>query len=204
MSSFLKILVIGETATGKSSIVNRIVQNSFQESYKATIGCEFGFKVIEVGGVTVRVQLWDLAGQDRLGGISRLYCRDANGALVIADITREDTIAQAAKWKTEVDENVKMPDNSPIPMALCLNKCDLITGLAAKQDKYEAEAKDQHFLKCWFTSAKMGTNVDEALVYLVGQILNLAGVKEEYVADSKGKKLEETLVSTAGTKKCSC
>ena len=202
--SFLKILVIGETATGKSSLVNRLVQNTFQENYKATIGCEFGFKVIEVNGVTLRVQLWDLAGQDRLGGISRMYCRDATGAIVVADITREETIAKAAKWKEEVDENVKMPDQSPIPMAFCLNKSDLVTNLAAKQDKYELESKENQFIGCWFTSAKMGTGVDEALLGLVREILSRAGMKEQEEQETRGKKLEETLATTAGSKKCSC
>lgn len=202
--SFLKVLVIGETATGKSSLVNRLVQNMFQENYKATIGCEFGFKVIEVNGVTLRVQLWDLAGQDRLGGISRMYCRDANGALVVADITREETIAKAVKWKEEVDENVKMPDQSPIPMGLCLNKVDLVPNLALRQDKYEAGARENQFVGCWFTSAKQGTGADEALLGLVTEILNRTGGQEQQEPENRGKKLEETLVTTAGSKKCTC
>lgn len=123
--SFLKILVIGDVSTGKTSLVNRIVYNSFSEKYKATIGCEFGLKIMEINGESIRVQLWDLAGQDRLGGISRLYCRDANGALVVSDVTREDTIEKAALWKSSVDDNVRQLDNTPIPMVLCLNKYDI-------------------------------------------------------------------------------
>lgn len=94
--SFFKVLVIGDVGVGKTSMVNRIVYNTFTEKYKATIGCEFGLKIIEINGEPVRVQLWDLAGQDRLGGISRLYCRDANGALVVTDATREGTLEQAS------------------------------------------------------------------------------------------------------------
>ena len=93
--SFHKILVIGDVAVGKTSLVNRVVYNSFSEKYKATIGCEFGLKMMTIDGEDVRIQLWDLAGQDRLGGISRLYCRDAHGALVVTDITREDTLEKA-------------------------------------------------------------------------------------------------------------
>ena len=94
--NFYKILVIGDVAVGKTALVNRIVYNSFSEKYKATLGCEFGIKMMNVDGKDVRIQLWDLAGQDRLGGISRLYCRDASGAIVVADITREDTLEKAA------------------------------------------------------------------------------------------------------------
>lgn len=169
--SFFKILVIGEVATGKSSLVSRIVQNTFQENYKATIGCEFGFKAIEVNGVVARVQLWDLAGQDRLGGISRLYCRDSDGALVVADSTRPATIEQAAEWREQVNENVRLPNGQPIPFVLCVNKSDLVSPTEKHHSEMTRKAQASGFEKSWMTSAKTGDNVNEALAELIAEIL---------------------------------
>lgn len=170
--SFLKVLVIGDVGTGKTSLVNRIVYNTFTEKYKATIGCEFGLKILDINGEAVRIQLWDLAGQDRLGGVSRLYCRDANGALVISDLTREETISKAADWKHSVDENVRLADSSNIPMVLCLNKADAFGKDDPKLNiDLEALAEKHNYVDCFYTSARTGANANEALERLVREIM---------------------------------
>ena len=170
--SFLKILVIGDVGTGKTSLVNRIVYNNFTEKYKATIGCEFGLKIMDINGEAVRIQLWDLAGQDRLGAISRLYCRDASGALVISDMTREDTIDKAAEWKAAVEGNVKTADSSNIPMILCLNKYDMIESEDRRAKLDLGEISNRYgYVDTFHTSAKTGMNANEALERLVRQVL---------------------------------
>lgn len=196
--SFFKVLVVGEVATGKSSLVSRLVQNTFQESYKATIGCEFGFKLITVDGQPVRIQLWDLAGQDRLGGISRLYCRDANGALVVCDATKPDTMELAAKWKEKVDENVRLPDGSPIPSVLCVNKSDLISNSDRKQAEIGQSSSSLGFPHNYMTSAKTGHNVDAALSQLVELIAKTASVQPQ---KQQGSKL---VVAKRTEERCSC
>ncbi|CAG9309890.1 unnamed protein product [Blepharisma stoltei] len=178
--SFFKVLVIGDVGVGKTSLVNRIVYNTFTEKYKATIGCEFGLKIIEINGEPVRVQLWDLAGQDRLGGISRLYCRDANGALVVTDATREGTLEQASLWKGSVDDNVRLPDGSPIPMVLVANKSDLLVpGSGMTNDDLARFANQRQFVASYMTSSKLGTNANEALVRLVEEIMKRSQAKED-------------------------
>ena len=161
--SFLKILVIGEVATGKTSLANRIVSNNFSENYRPTIGCEFGFKVLELKEETVRVQLWDLAGQDRLGGMSRLYCRDAHGVIVVCDITHAETIEKTVKWKGQVEEYVTGPDKTPIPMVLCVNKIDVAGEGAMTEEKLAEFVRENKFAAGFFTSAKSGLNADLAL-----------------------------------------
>lgn len=169
--SFFKVLIIGDVSTGKTAMVNRLVNDSFSEKYKATLGCEFGLKVIEVGGRKVRVQLWDLAGQDRLGGISRLYCRDANGALVVSDITNERTVERALSWKSQVDEHIRMPDGSRIPMVLCINKYDLVTPADSMSPAgLQRLVTQNEFASGYFTSARTGLNVEDAHNKLVEEI----------------------------------
>lgn len=207
--SFLKILVIGEVATGKTSLANRIVSNSFSENYRPTIGCEFGFKVLELKGETVRVQLWDLAGQDRLGGMSRLYCRDAHGVIVVCDITQPETIEKTVKWKGQVEEYVTSPDKSPVPMVLCVNKHDVAEGGAMTEEKLAAFVRENKFAAGFFTSAKTGENAELSLSTLAtkvlekqatqpvlidprgtgaGQALKLVRKNAEQTSNAKGKK----------------
>lgn len=195
--SFFKILVVGEVATGKSSLVSRLVQNTFQDSYKATIGCEFGFKLITLEGQPVRIQLWDLAGQDRLGGISRLYCRDANGVLVVCDATKPETMQLAAKWREKVDENIRLPDEQPIPAVLCVNKSDLVSNSERKQAEVAQDAVSHGFEHNYLTSAKTGHNVEQALNVLVGLIAKTAAGDKA----RSGTRLGETKTKE---RTCSC
>lgn len=75
--------------------------------------------------MSIRLHLWDIAGQDRLGGISKLFCRDAAGALVVTDIKDSKTLENAVTWKEQVDAHLES-DGENIPMVLAVNKYDII------------------------------------------------------------------------------
>jgi small GTP-binding protein len=127
----LKILVIGNSYSGKTSIVNRFVQGKFDPNYKATVACDFSMKIIKMEETEFRLQLWDLVGQDsRVGGINKLFCRGALGALVVADISNRDSIESTIRWKEQVDMNATLKNGEPIPMILVVNKFDLVENVA--------------------------------------------------------------------------
>lgn len=88
-----KIIVIGNSAVGKTSIVNRFCGNKFDESYKATIAADFQVKLLNLQGNEIRLQIWDLVGMDtNFAGINKSFCRNASGAILVADITDSDSI----------------------------------------------------------------------------------------------------------------
>ena len=94
MSNFrsdLKIIVIGTSGTGKTSFVNKWTKNIFSDTYKATIVSEFGFKIFEQEGKLYRIQLWDLAGQDKNAMVTKIFAKDAHGCVVMADATNAQT-----------------------------------------------------------------------------------------------------------------
>ena len=94
MSSFrsdLKIIVIGTSGTGKTSFVNKWTKNQFSDTYKATIISEFGFKIFEYEGKFYRIQLWDLAGQDKNAMVTKIFAKDAHGCVVMTDATNAET-----------------------------------------------------------------------------------------------------------------
>ena len=90
MSKFksdIKILIIGNSSSGKKNFANKWTKNIFLEEYKATIVDEFGFKLYEKDGKLYRIQLWDLAGQDKNEMITKIFAKDAHGLVIISDAT---------------------------------------------------------------------------------------------------------------------
>ena len=91
LRSDLKIIVIGNSGSGKTSFVNRWTKNIFSDTYKATIVSEFGFKIFEADGKLYRIQLWDLAGQDKNAMVTKIFAKDSHGCIVMADATNLQT-----------------------------------------------------------------------------------------------------------------
>jgi len=165
-----KILVVGDLGCGKTSIIHRYVNNVFSTKYRATIGVDFALKVIPWDAKTnVRLQLWDIAGQERFGHMTRVYYKEAVGAMVVYDVTRPGTFEAVKKWKLDLDENLSGTDR-PLPVVLLSNKCDLI------ERRLDTTLMDQFILDngfiAWFeTSAKEDINITKAVKALVGHIL---------------------------------
>ena len=176
--SVIKILVLGDPATGKSSVIKRYVQDIFSSHHKSTVGVDFALKQLSVDGQVVRLQLWDIAGQDRFGSIARVYYKDAYGVMLVYDVTRPSTFDTVAKWKKEIDSKVTLPNGRPIPVVLLGNKCDKETGAAdvAEMDKF---CVNNGFIGWFDTSAKTGDNIKEASEFLVRKILTYPDVFEE-------------------------
>jgi small GTP-binding protein len=155
------------------------VLNKFDNNYRATVACEFALKIIKIEDVSIRLHLWDIAGQDRLGGISKLFCRDAAGALVVTDINDPKTLENAVTWKEQVDAHLEN-DGENIPMVLAVNKYDTveqkeIEGQILDETTTQAYLEDfasgNGFSGVFRTSAKKGLNVTNAFSLLVREIL---------------------------------
>lgn len=180
-----KVLVIGELGTGKTSIIKRYVHQFFSQHYRATIGVDFALKVVHWDQSTViRLQLWDIAGQERFGNMTRVYYKEAVGAFIVFDVTRSSTFESVAKWKQDLDTKVQLPDGSPIPCVLLANKCDQPKeGIAASSAKMDEYCKEKGFAGWFETSAKDNINIDDAAKFLVGTILQndqwSTSIKEE-------------------------
>ncbi|XP_075059696.1 ras-related protein Rab-32 isoform X2 [Mixophyes fleayi] len=170
---FFKVLVIGEIGVGKTCIIKRYVQHLFTEHYRATIGMDYALKIINWdSGTLIRLQLWDIAGQERFGNMTRVYYKEAVGAMVVFDVTRGSTFEAITKWKSDLDSKVYLPSGGPIPAILLANKCDQKT-----ENNMQSPSQMDHFCKengfiAWFeTSAKDNVNIDEAARCLVENIL---------------------------------
>lgn len=168
-----KVLVIGDLGVGKTSIIKRYVHQFFSVHYRATIGVDFALKVIKWDHDTlIRLQLWDIAGQERFGNMTRVYYKEAVGAFIVFDVTRASTFEAVQKWKNDLDNKVMLPNGSPVPVVLLANKCDQAKeGLVNNASQMDEYCSDKGFLGWFETSAKEDINISDAAQYLVTKIL---------------------------------
>ena len=97
-----KIVLIGDSAVGKSNLLSRYARNEFNANSKATIGVEFQTQSVDINGKEVKAQIWDTAGQERFRAVTSAYYRGALGALVVYDISRRSTFESARRWLEEL------------------------------------------------------------------------------------------------------
>ncbi|AWU77909.1 hypothetical protein CAS74_002613 [Pichia kudriavzevii] len=161
-----KLVLLGESAVGKSSIVQRFVKNSFDELRESTIGAAFMTQSVkltpqEIGegdgdGVTIKFEIWDTAGQERYRSLASMYYRNAQAALVVYDITHPDSLNKAKYWIRELQKQA----NSDILIALVGNKKDLEDQRKISNDDVVSLANEFNLLH-FQVSAKTGENVNE-------------------------------------------
>eukprot|EP00732_Lithocolla_globosa_P007447 Lithocolla_globosa_v1_NODE_9534_length_694_cov_6.644757.p1 type:complete len:210 gc:universal NODE_9534_length_694_cov_6.644757:637-8(-) len=167
-----KTLVIGEPGAGKSSIIKQYVDGIFKHGYLFTIGVDFALKVVDwTKNETVRLQLWDVAGQERFGVMTRVYYKEANACVIVFDITQRRTFQAVIKWKKDLDSKVHLPNGEPIPCLLLANKCDL-KSRPVSDEEIDALVKDNGFIGWFSTSAKDNINIDKAMRMLIQNILS--------------------------------
>ncbi|XP_061775254.1 ras-related protein Rab-38 isoform X2 [Nerophis ophidion] len=168
-----KILVIGDLGVGKTSIIKRYVHHNFSPNYRATIGVDFALKVLNLDQETVRLQLWDIAGQERFGNMTRVYYREAMGAFIVFDVTRPASFEAVAKWKEDLDSKVTLGNGKHVATVLLANKCDqgrdVLTNNGLKMEQF---CQDNGFVGWFETSAKENINIDEAANCLVKHIIS--------------------------------
>merc|ERR1711981_545781 len=151
-----KLVLLGDSAVGKSSLVLRFVRGQFFEYQESTIGAAFLTQNVSLNDSTVKFEIWDTAGQERYHSLAPMYYRGAAAAVVVYDITNSDSFARAKSWVKELQRQ-----GSPnIVIALAGNKCDLATKRKVEASEATEYAKDNglFFME---TSAKTALNVEE-------------------------------------------
>jgi small GTP-binding protein len=146
-----KVVLLGDTAVGKSSISSRFVRKQFFEFQEPTIGAAFLAKKLEFESYTVKFEIWDTAGQERYNALAPMYYRGAKAALVVYDVSIPETFNRAKTWINELQTNV-----NNIFIILVGNKCDLKNVVNQEDlDEYVQDNNIIHFL----CSAKEDINI---------------------------------------------
>lgn len=138
----------------------------------ATIGVDFAIKSIRYDANTeIRLQIWDIAGQERFGTMTRLFYRDAVGAFLVFDVDKPKTFESVLKWKDDLDSKVSLSDGSNIPCILLANKCDLIHENEIDEEILSNFAAQNGFIGYVYTSPKLNIGIEEAANTLIKEIL---------------------------------
>eukprot|EP00808_Paulinella_micropora_P018624 g5608.t1 len=163
--AIVRLLTIGDSGAGKSSLLLRYTQNEFTVEYMPTIGIDFRLKTIEIKGKTVKVQVWDTAGQERFRTITHNYYRGAHGIALVYDVTHEGSFQNIRKWI----QDVRTYAEDSVNIVLIGNKCDLESKIAVDKARGK-ELAEEYNIPFFETSAKANIEVQEAFTCLVNAV----------------------------------
>ncbi len=182
-----KVLLIGNSSVGKSSLLLRFVDNQWSDLFVPTIGVDFKIRTMEIDNKNVKLQIWDTAGQERFKNITASYYRGAHGIFVVYDISDTESFKNINNWLIEIEKNA----NKNVYKILVGNKCDLEDKrtVSYQQGKELAETYGMQFIE---TSAKSNTNVDEAFHLLGKEVMKLSlNDKEKNFGNKNKMKLDK-------------
>jgi small GTP-binding protein len=201
----LKIIVLGDIAVGKTSVIGRFITNTFSEDYKSSISCEFKRKQLDIDGETsANLTIWDTCGEERFMSVTKQYYNGSHGAMIMYDLTKKDTFIKMNRWIKDVK------DNAPKDIVIMVvgNKSDLVMEKADLGE--ELTPFKDNYLYC-DVSAKTGTNVSLAFENLTLKIMENIKEKKDKGNDKIDNNiprdsvpLKKQSISKRKKKKCNC
>jgi len=190
-----KFLIVGDTNTGKSCLLQRFADDSYTTDFISTIGVDFKVKTIEIGGKIIKTQCWDTAGQERFRSITNSYYRGAHGIIIVYDITNKQSFFNIEKWMRDI--KVFGSDNA-IKMIIG-TKSDLSKERKVSKEELETLANELD-MKYIETSAKENDNINEVFNMLCEEILTNTVKKLE--CTKKEKKIIDTTLLKKTRRNC--
>ncbi len=179
-----KILLIGNSGVGKSSLLLRFADDTFTDNFMPTIGVDFKIRTLEVDGRTIKLQIWDTAGQERFKTITSSYYKGAHGIIVVYDITDKESFKNIDNWMTEVEKHA----SENVSRILVGNKCDMDESRQVPTDEGK-ELADQYNIRFMETSAKESSFVEEAFTLMTKEIKSRVVHTDQRKPSGTGKKL---------------
>ena len=174
----IKIIVVGDSGVGKTNLINRFASDKFDTNSKSTIGVEFVYKTLKINKEIIKVEVWDTAGEERYRSITSSYYKGANGAIIVYDLTDEESFKNVESWMNEVIKKGKQN----MQFLLVGNKKDLINDRVVSEQKGIDKAKELN-INLFEASALEKNNVNEAFNFLIKEIY-LSTLKEKNISSN--------------------
>ena len=194
-----KLILLGDSAVGKTNILSKYLRNEFDQNSKSTVGVEFSTRNLKIDSYIIKVQIWDTAGQERYRSITNAYYKGAKGGLLIFDLTRRSTFDSIDKWipdlKTKGDENMVI--------VLIGNKNDLKEQRQVSTEEGEKKAK-LFKLAYMETSALDGNNIENAFNELINTVYkkNYLKLERDIIANNIDKGIDLNKKETKKKRGC--
>ncbi|KAL2907276.1 Ras-related protein Rab7 [Bienertia sinuspersici] len=185
--TLLKVIILGDIAVGKTSLINRYVHQKFNQQYKATIGADFVTRELHIDGKIVSLQIWDTAGQERFQSLGPAFFRGADCCVLVYDVNVQKSFEALKTWREEFIKQTDIPDPAKFPFVVIGNKIDLDGGASRvvneKKVKEWCESiksgPSSGSMPYYETSAKEDINVDDAFSTLQ-KLLSLMTALKNY------------------------
>lgn len=192
-----KVLIIGDSAVGKTNIMLRICDEKFIPSHVTTIGVDFKLKTIEVKGKKIKMQIWDTAGQERFKTITQQYYKGSHGIIMTYAVNDRNSFKSITNWLNQVKEKIS---NKEVPIVLLANKCDL-------PDREIEMSEGQHLadslgIPFYETSAKENIGIKEAFENVATLMLQNFEAEELKDTNGGGLKISDSKKVDKKTKCC--
>ena len=189
-----KILTIGDSGVGKTSILRRYAEDTFTLHHIYTIGVDFKSKNITYDGKNIGLKIWDTAGQERFKNLNKQYYKNSNGIMLVFDINDMNSFEALKGWMHRIREYV---DIETVPIVLIGNKCDLQERQVLLEDGQRVA--NEFGIKYFETSACKNINIENAFLELIDSILKIE-INKKPANDIKDKKvnINEKNVSRSG------
>ncbi len=161
-----KIVVVGEYACGKTSILNSYVEGKFTGDYIPTLGVNVLRKEFQLEDKNIKLILWDIAGQDLFATVRSQFYDGADGIIIVYDVTRPETLEAVPKWHKEIMETAP----NVVHILLIGNKIDLSRNvLTAQAEEVQSSLNLNDYIE---TSANTRENVEEAFTSIINSLMN--------------------------------
>eukprot|EP00128_Syssomonas_multiformis_P011043 Colp12_sorted_trinity150504_noHs@4149 len=161
-----KLLLIGDSGIGKSSLLLRFTENTFDEELAATIGVDFKIKTVNVSGKSIQLTIWDTAGQERFRTLTSSYYRGAHGVILVYDVSKRESFEHIQQWLSELEVYAT---SSEVVTMLVGNKIDLDREVTRDEGLEFAQKHSMMFIEC---SAKTKVGVTQAFEELAQKVLD--------------------------------
>ncbi|XP_053321278.1 ras-related protein Rab-19 [Spea bombifrons] len=197
-----KIILIGDSNVGKTSVVHRFQSGVFSDKHQNTIGVDFTVRSLNIEGKKVKVQVWDTAGQERFRTITQSYYRSAHGAIIAYDITRRQTFESVPHWIHEVERF----GAANLMVMLIGNKSDLLEERQILFEEACTLAENRGLLAVLETSAKEARNIDEVFLLMAKELIarNTLHFHKESPRNSFALDSRPVVAPTDPAKNCQC
>ena len=194
-----QLLIIGDSTVGKTSILFRYANGTFNSNYLATVGLDNFTKDESINDKIIRIKIWDTAGQERYKSLTRGFFRNAQGIMIVYDVTNYETYENLKYWIKSIKTQMGS-DIDHIPVIIIGNKIDS-EEREVKFDEASLFAKEQNY-HYFETSAKTGEHIDESIKFLVNEIINKnSGNKED---ENNNIKIDSNNDTNNDKRNCGC
>ena len=155
-----KLIIIGDTAVGKSCLLHRLTNNEFLTDHEVTVGVEFGTLLVKLENQVFKLQIWDTAGQESFKSITKIFYRGAHCIFLTYDITRLETFNNLNQWYAEAADS----GEQDAIFFLVGNKCDMEEKREVTQDRVERFKREKNIHFSFETSSMTGQNIEELFI----------------------------------------